>query len=128
MYDNIVFFDGVCPICNFFIRFLLKINKKRTLFFSPLQGETFKKLLTEDYHLQTIVFYQNQKTYTLSEAVIRILMTSTPMFKFLFLFLLIPKVLRDFLYKIISRFRYKIFGQYQQCPMPDDKVKERFLP
>ena len=128
MYDNIVFYDGVCPICNFFVRFLLKIDKEQKLLFSPLQGETFKKLPSKNHHLDTIVFYQHKNTYILSEAVIRILVATTPKLKFLFLFLLVPRVLRDSLYKIFAYFRYKIFGKYQKCVIPDAKVGERFLP
>ena len=129
MPKNIVFFDGICPLCNALLRFLLKIDKREQLCFSPLQGETFKKLYPEEPEdVKTIVFHQNQRKFHRSEAIIRIFTTTTPRLKFLLLFLWIPKIIRDSIYKIISSSRYQIFGKYKQCMIPDEKLKHRFLP
>ena len=70
----IVFFDGFCHLCDSFVNILLKIDKKNTLFFSPLQGKTAKDLeiITNNEVLKTIVFFDGKKIYKRSTAVLLI--------------------------------------------------------
>ncbi|MCY4524513.1 MAG: DCC1-like thiol-disulfide oxidoreductase family protein [Halobacteriovoraceae bacterium] len=126
---KIVFFDGICLLCNKLVLFLLKMDKKRQLSFSPLQGETFRQLIPQKKPtLDSLVFYRQQKVYHRSEAVIRILVTVSPPLKFLLLFLWIPQIIRDIPYRMIAHTRYRIFGKYDECVIPDENMKERFLP
>ena len=131
---NIVIFDGVCNLCNLSVKILLKLDYKKSLFYSPMQGRTTKELgiyqekLTEKE--QSILYKKSNSEiiYSRSDAIIEILNDLYP-FGFIFkLFKIIPHFLRDELYKYIAKNRYKIFGKKEQCMIPSEDIKARFLP
>ena len=75
--DNIIFFDGICNLCNGFINFVWSKNSNRNFYYSSLQSKFSKKFLSEkgltSDDLQTIYFYDGNKLYDKSNAVIKIL-------------------------------------------------------
>ena len=130
-YKNVVFFDGVCGLCNLSVDILLKLNKKKRLKFAPIQGVSAKqfKIPFDDIAEaeQSIVFADDQeKIHFRSDAAIKILnaLIGFPLFSFLFF---VPRFFRDGVYKFIARNRYAIFGKRETCRLPDPNEEDQFL-
>ena len=127
---SIVFFDGFCHLCDNFVNILLKIDKKNTLFFSPLQGKTSKELeiTSDDQELKTIIFFDGKKIYKRSTAVLLIFYKLGGIWSIFIIFKLIPLFIRDFIYKVIAESRYKIFGKRNSCRLAKENERKHFLP
>ncbi len=126
---SIVFFDGVCNLCNFSVDFLIRKDTKNKFLFAPLQGETALKLLPSNTsnQLDSVVYYKNGTIYTHSDAAIQILISLGGVFSFAKVFLVFPSILRDSVYKLIAKKRYKWFGKKETCRLPTAAEKEKFL-
>ena len=132
-----IFYDGVCALCNQTVKLLLKFDKKQRLMFSPLQGETAKTFLKRHSEIQpgqqSVIFVKNlnapgEKIYERSEAILNSLLEVGGFWKLSYFCKIIPIPIRDIIYKWIARNRYKWFGKYEQCPLPDKQQQKRFLP
>lgn len=126
----ILFFDGVCVLCNGFADFILKHDKRGKLRLASLQGTTAAAMLPERLRsdMQSVILIINGKTYTHSKAVIRILMQMGGVYTSAAVLLLIPSRISDAIYRLISRKRYIWFGKRAQCRLPDKTEAHRFLP
>jgi len=127
----IILFDGVCNFCNFWVNFAIKRDPKKKLLFSPLQGVTARKLL-QQYHiattgLSTVIVIEKGKVYTQSSAALRVARHLKGGWQLFYGLMILPKFLRDAIYNIISRYRYKWFGKKEDCMVPSPGLKERFL-
>ena len=125
--ESIVIFDGVCALYNKSVNFLIKIDKKRVLKYTSIQGNYVKKLdIKKD--IDSIIFYKNQKTYYKSTAILQILITLKGFWYIAYIFFIIPPFLRDYLYDIVARYRYIFFGKKESCRIiSHHKEKELFL-
>ncbi len=123
---NIIFYDGVCLLCNEFVLFVLNRDKSNQLFFAPLQGETAKLLLTSQQvsDLNTVFLYQNGTIYSQSDAIIRILDTLNNQYFVFKLILIIPKFIRDNIYQVIAKYRYQLFGKKDFCSLSHPKQNQ----
>jgi predicted DCC family thiol-disulfide oxidoreductase YuxK len=130
MGKNIVYFDGVCGLCNYFIDFLVRQDKHNKLLFAPLQGETAAKKLgiNPAQEFNTIIFDKNGKLFYKSGAGLRILYAAGGIWKLLIVLLIFPPFLRNFVYDIIANNRYKWFGKKESCRMPTKEERVKFLP
>jgi predicted DCC family thiol-disulfide oxidoreductase YuxK len=125
---KIVFFDGVCGLCNHFVDFIIKYDREKKLYFSPLQGGFIKKTQAGPFSNQeTIVFLKENQVYIKSRAIIEIIASLGTFWVFFKIFLLIPPFIRDFFYHVIAKNRYSLFGKNTQCRMPTEKEKNQFL-
>ncbi len=127
----IVFFDGVCGMCNRFVDFLLPRDHRGVFLFAPLQGETARERLdaADVENISTIVLIDEQGVYRRSTAVVRILCRLGLGWKITgFLLAMIPRPLRDLGYRLVARYRYAIFGKKETCRMPTLEERARFLP
>lgn len=126
---KIVFFDGVCGFCNGWINFLIDVDKNKNLRYAALQSETAKMTLPDTYisNLNSIIFLDGQKMYSKSTAVLRIFLTLGGMWSMIGMFIVFPGIVRDFIYDLIARYRYNIFGKLDACRMPNDQTKKLFL-
>lgn len=128
--ELIVFYDGVCKLCNGFVNFLLAVDKKGVIKFASLQSAFAEHLLqdaikkSEDF--ETIIFLEKGKIYYESSAVLRIFKYLGFFYSILSIFLIVPSFVRNPIYRLISRHRYKIFGRYQSCKLPDKSYEDRF--
>ncbi|QDT33084.1 thiol-disulfide oxidoreductase DCC family protein [Thalassoglobus polymorphus] len=125
----IVFFDGVCGLCNGTVNFLLNHDKNRALKFAPLQGETAQRLLPQDQRdLNSIVFLEGKNTWRCSSAITRIFWKLPVPWSILgSLLWVIPKPIRDFGYRIVAKSRYRIFGKKETCRMPTPEDRGQML-
>jgi len=129
--QQIVFFDGVCNLCNRSVNFLIKNDKKGVLKFASLQSEfakkTLPKTLLNNEDLDSILFYTEGKYYEKSNAVLKLCRTLGVFFYVFQLGYLLPPFLRNGLYMLIAKNRYRWFGTTAQCRVPTTDLKERFL-
>ena len=131
MADNLVFFDGVCNLCNGTVQFLLKKDKHQRLKFGSLQGEFAKKILP-GYNIRpevltSIIFIHNNKAYTESTAVLEIFKVIGGFWSALYIFKIIPLFIRNGIYRIVARKRYNWFGKKETCMIPKPEYSYRFL-
>lgn len=127
--SKIVFFDGVCALCNGTVNFLMDRDTGQSLTFAPLQGETAQQALSEsDRDLTSIVFVDDQGTWKHSTAIVRILSNLPQPWRTLGGCLwFIPRPLRDLAYRVVGASRYKVFGKHETCRMPTEKDRNRLL-
>jgi len=127
---NVLFYDGVCTFCDRLVNALLGINRRGGIYFSPLQGELAKSLLTEEEieRTDTVVYWRKGVCYRRSSAVIYALADAALWLKWVHVFRLIPKRWRDRLYDAFARNRYRWFGRYDHCKIPSEDERSRFIP
>lgn len=127
---KIIFYDGLCAMCNRFIRILITLDKKEKFLLAPLQGKNGKilqkKFSKELKGIDSVIFY-NKKVYTKSSAVINILSELGGTYKLAYIFNIIPSFISDSIYDYIARNRFQWFGKLDKCPMPEKKNISRFL-
>ena len=117
--ELVVYYDGVCGLCDSFINILLKIDSDGILKFSSLQGNSGQKLLSDlnfdTNELDTVLFRTNDQVYTKSTAVFKIIKSIGGIWGFFLLFDLLPTSFNDFIYRKISANRHKLFGKLDHC-------------
>ncbi len=127
----IIFFDGVCGLCNSFVDIIFRADKKGIFRFSPLQGGTAKKYISELPKAEgewSIVYVDQDKIYEQSDATLKILERLGGFWGILSIFSFLPRGFRNFIYRQVAVNRYKIFGKRETCRVPTEEEKERFLP
>ena len=129
---DIILFDGVCNLCNGAVNFVLDRDPKEQFFFASLQSPTatalLKKRSYDDTALKSIiVITSNGKLLTKSDAALYIAGKLQGGWKLISVFRIIPAIIRDFIYDIIARYRYTLFGKRDQCRIPTPELRQRFL-
>jgi predicted DCC family thiol-disulfide oxidoreductase YuxK len=128
---HIILFDGVCNFCNFWVNFIIDRDKDDIFKFAALQSEAGQKLLNkfnlkaEDF--DTFILIDGEIYFTKSTAALNIARKLNYPVKVLYYFIFIPKFLRDLVYSLIAKNRYKFFGRRDVCRIPTDEEKEKFL-
>ena len=127
----VILFDGICNFCNSLVNFIIRQDKKKIFRFAALQSVTGKKLL-EQYKINweetdSLVLVDNGRAYQKSTAALRLYNQLPWYWKWTQVFRIVPKFIRDGVYKFIARNRYKWFGKKEECMVPTAEVKERFL-
>ena len=135
---KIILFDGVCNFCNFWVNFIIDHDKKDFFRFAALQSETGQNILKQ-INLKTNNFWQSQGLpdslilvdkqdyFIKSSAALIILKHLSGFWKILFVFIIIPRPIRNFIYDLIAKNRYKIFGKKDVCRIPNEKEKGKFI-
>lgn len=130
MHSPVIFFDGVCNLCNGAVQFVLKNDHQNIFKFASLQsdfGQDFLKkhqLPTDNFG--TLILVEDDKIFVKSEAVFKTA-KYLPKYAWTSVFSLIPTFISDFFYDIISKNRLKWFGKRETCWLPTEELKERFL-
>lgn len=134
----IIFYDGVCGLCNSFVKFVLANTQEDSrYYFASLQSEFAKEKLAE-YDIDALdldsisvlTSYESNdcKALRKSDAVIFIMRKMKTPFPFLAAITsILPKPVRDFGYTCVAKIRYKIFGKYETCMLPNSKDAEKFI-
>lgn len=124
--DNIVIFDGLCGLCNQSVNILIKLDKHQVLRYSPLQGE-FVKTLDVTPEIDSIIYCEKGKLYYKSTAILRILISLGGMWLLTYIFYIIPEFIRDFMYDIVAKYRYRLFGKMTSCRVPNEHEQHLFI-
>lgn len=128
--DAIVFFDGLCVLCNGWVDFLLRADKRGRLRFAPLQGETARTRVPVALRdgMTTLVMLDARGLATRSEAVLRILEAlGRPWRSLAWLGRRVPGAWRDRLYDAVAVRRTRWFGRRETCRVPTLAERARFL-
>lgn len=134
--ENIIFFDGICTLCNSFIDFLIKRDSKKILRYAPLQGHTANERLPMSRvrvagpngpSFSSIVYLKNGLMLTQSDAAIQILTDLGGMWSLVSILKLVPRSIRNSVYKLVATNRYKWFGQRDTCRLPSKEERSYFL-
>lgn len=128
---NIVFFDATCLLCNRSVQFLLQHDQHNRLYFATLQSDVAKRLLLQAppkiLEQDSIIFFYNQQFYAKSDAILKIAKILGGKFLISQILYIIPKPLRDYIYTLIAKNRYRWFGKTETCIIADEEIKDKFL-
>jgi len=129
---HVLFYDGVCAMCNGIVKAMLRVDEGHVFHFAPLQGDTAelaRELLPEfPTEIETVVYVRRGEVLMRSRAVLHAMEQMPYPTKALSWFRFLPAWLTDFFYGIVARTRYRVFGKYDHCPLPPAEVRARFLP
>ena len=125
----ILFFDGVCGLCSHVVDFVFTEDTAGVYKVAALQGHTAKDKLPAELrsNLNTVIVLDSEKLYVRSEAVLNLLYDIGGIWRLFFIFRILPRPFCDLFYKLVARFRYKIFGQKETCRLPMANEKSKFL-
>ena len=128
---RVILFDGVCNLCERSVRFIIKRDPKARFSFASLQSEAARQLLerhglrTDEF--DTMVLIESDTAYTRSDAAVRIAGRLSGPYSLLAAGRIVPRPIRDWLYDLIARNRYRWFGRKDRCLVPTDEVADRFI-
>jgi predicted DCC family thiol-disulfide oxidoreductase YuxK len=126
----IILFDGVCNFCNDSVNTLIKLDKKGVFKFAPIQSEVGQRYLESFDHtddLSTVVLICDGRLYTKSDAALQTFKHLGGWWRFLRVFTIVPRPIRNAVYDFIAKNRYKWFGKKESCMIPTPDVRARFL-
>lgn len=127
----IILFDGVCNFCNGAVNFIIERDKAAYFKFAPLQSEVAEKLLAENginkIDTDSVVLIEDGKVYTYSTAALRVARHLDGAWSWASRLSVVPASIRDFLYKLFAKYRYKMFGKQDACMLPTPEIRARFL-
>jgi predicted DCC family thiol-disulfide oxidoreductase YuxK len=127
----VILFDGVCNFCNGAVNFIIERDREGYFKFAPLQSEVGEKLLAEngidEIETDSVVLIEDGKVYTHSTAALRIARRLDGAWKFAYGFVVVPRFVRNFFYRLFARYRYKMFGKQDACMLPTPEIRHRFL-
>ena len=127
---GIILFDGQCVFCDHSVQFILKRDVDEVFQFASLQSDIGQQLLKQynvDSSMDSIVVIYMNKLYTQSDAAIVIAQQFKGLWKLLTVVKFIPKWLRDKMYVVIAKNRYRLFGEMDTCRIPTEEEKRRFI-
>ena len=127
----IILFDGVCNFCNSIVNFIIKQDKENIFHFAALQSDAGQRLLKE-YNipatgLNSFILIDGSKAYKSSTAGLRLYNKLPWYWKWTQVFWIVPQFIRDRIYNVIAKNRYKWFGKRDSCMIPTEDVKNRFI-
>jgi predicted DCC family thiol-disulfide oxidoreductase YuxK len=116
----VLIFDGYCNLCSGWVRFLMRIDKKKSLRFIASQSPEGMKLLCAHQvtNVESVVLIKDEKVFTESDAVMQVLRLLQPPFSWLAIFRFFPQAFRTWFYRSVARNRYGIFGRRKKCYIP----------
>ena len=126
----IVFYDGVCNLCNGFVRFVMKRDPEKKILFCPLQDEAaqeVRKELSQELDITTVIGLAQRKYYLYSDVTFLICKTFGGVWYLLMPLKIIPKSIRDSIYHWVAKNRYKWFGQKEVCEMLQEEDRIHFV-
>lgn len=126
----ILFFDGHCVICNRFYIWVCKQDKERTLRYGRLSSSTgmqVQSILDLPDHPDTVILFENGQYWIESDVVFRVIKKLGGIYLIFYPLVVIPKVIRNPIYRWVSRNRYRWFGRLSTCMIPDQNQKDQFV-
>jgi len=129
--DHIILYDGFCYLCSRAVQFVLQRDPVGHFCFTSLQSEAGKSILL-NYHrsnlaLDSVVLISKGRVYTRSDAALLILRHLSGGWRLFSFFLIIPRPIRDLLYRLVARYRYRLFGKRVSCLIALPEWEGRFF-
>jgi predicted DCC family thiol-disulfide oxidoreductase YuxK len=134
-YDLVLLYDGVCGFCNAAVQFIIARDRRATMRFAPLQSEYGQALRSRHPSLDNVdslVLVKrssdgDERVFIHSEGALQVASYLGGFWKLFLVLYAVPAPVRDFLYRLFARYRYKLFGKYDTCLLPPPSVRSRFL-
>lgn len=127
----IIFFDGICNLCQQSVQFMLTHDTKGIFSFASLQSQFAEHILAphgiSTAEMNTFILLEKNTVYTRSTAALRVLKKLGGLWALLYVLIVVPPFVRDAVYKWIAKNRYRWFGKQESCWMPREEWKSRFL-
>ena len=132
MNGPVLFFDGVCNLCNGAVQFIIKHDQKGKIHFASLQSSAGKAaivavLKSKGSVPDSLIFLEGETYYTESDAALRVALYLDGGWKALRHLGIFPRFLRDAVYRLVARSRYWMFGKRDACMIPTPELTKRFL-
>lgn len=130
---TLVLFDGVCNLCNSTVQFIIRHDKSGRFQFASQQSEVGQRILrqhripTEAALADSVVVIEGGQVWLESDAALHILYRLGGVWRIPALLRWVPKGLRDWVYRLIAKNRYRLFGRLERCMVPTPELKKRFL-
>jgi len=122
---DIIFYDAACPLCSRVVRFILKHERNENILFSALQGEHARSFLPlegiDHIDMKTFYLFKAGTIYERSTAALCLIPYLKWYFNIFLVFWIIPKVLRDFVYMLVSKYRYRLFKDHCELGNVDSR-------
>lgn len=127
----IVLFDGVCNFCVGSVQFIIRRDREGAFRFASLQSDIGRELAVEHGvdpdAMNSLLLFEQGKLHLRSTAALRIARRLRFPWHLARIFLLVPRILRDPIYRLIAANRYRLFGKREECMIPTPEIRERFL-
>jgi predicted DCC family thiol-disulfide oxidoreductase YuxK len=130
----VLLYDGVCGFCNKSVQLILDHDRRGEMRFAALQSDYGQAVLERHAELRgvdSVVFVESraggERVYIRSDAALKVAAYLGGFWKLLLAAKVVPRSLRDYLYDLFARNRYKLFGKYDTCMLPPPEVRSRFL-
>lgn len=129
--ESVIIFDGVCHLCNASVDFVMKRDKKRVFRYTANQMEAGRKILADHGvdpdQIHTVYLFDKGILYDKSTAALRIAKKLGFPYSLAFAFMIVPGFIRNFVYDLIAKNRYKWFGKKETCRLPTAEERALFL-
>ncbi|MBS4177559.1 thiol-disulfide oxidoreductase DCC family protein [Lederbergia citrea] len=128
--NPVILFDGDCNFCDSSVQFIINRDPVGYFHFTSLQSEIGQSLLIKynvPPHMDSIILIEDGKVSYKTSAALRICKHLNSPWKLFYIFIVIPAPIRNLLYNIIAKYRYKWFGKKQSCILPSPNIRKRFL-
>lgn len=127
----ILFYDGVCNLCNATVKWVLRNEKNKHIRFAALQSDFAKEKLNKfNIDLTTpnsLIFLENEKLYMRSDGAIQLAYNMGGIWKTAILLKIFPAFLRNGVYHLVAQYRYSFFGKTESCMLLHPDYRERFI-
>ena len=129
--QSLILFDGVCNLCNSSVQFVIARDKTNHFVFAPLQSQYAKTLLVKHklspITINSIVLVEAGKAYIKSTGALKIAKHLSGFWPIMYLFIIVPPFVRNAVYDIVAKNRYKWFGKMDKCMLPTPEIKDKFI-
>ncbi len=129
--DRVVLFDGVCKLCGAWARFLIRFDRQGVFKLCAVQSNEGQVILAfygmPTAYVETMALVEGPEIYTKSTAFFRVMQRLPFPWPLIVVFVLVPRVIRDWLYDRIALNRYQVFGRFEYCVLPNPDHESRFL-
>ena len=127
MKKDIIVFDGLCVMCNSFLKWVLENDKDDKYLFANIQSEFYMKSMDINKSIDSIILIKENNIFYESEAINHILKDLDKFYLLQLVLNVTPTFISNFFYKIIANNRYKIFGKKDKCELPKKNQLSKFL-
>ncbi|KPN96781.1 thiol-disulfide oxidoreductase DCC family protein [Lysinibacillus sp. ZYM-1] len=127
---GIILFDGICNFCDSTVQFIIKHDQVGYFQFASLQsdvGQAFLRQFNIPENIDSVILIEHEKAYVESTAALKICKKLDKIWPCYYLFILVPPILRNALYRQFAKRRYHLFGQKKECSLPTPSQRQRFL-
>tara|TARA_B100000945_G_scaffold41896_1_gene28372 strand:- start:5624 stop:6028 length:405 start_codon:yes stop_codon:yes gene_type:complete len=127
--NEVIIYDGICVLCNKYIKWVLDKDKENLFLISNLQSKFTEEKFPELRKIDSVaVIKKNGEIVQKSKAVNHILKSINRLILLRIILNILPLSISNLFYDIVAKSRYKVFGKYDSCQLPEPEYKSRFIP